>query len=153
MTKLWPWLLVVLALCYGYAQAHRSGVLDAELRAARRDYAALEERGVRVDSVFVRDTVTLTRWRTQYGSVRTQARYSDTVWVKAFVGVADSTIHACSVALETCQERVALRDSLIGNLKNQLTIERKRRPGLFAQLGQKILFVGIGFGAAKLLSR
>ncbi len=129
------------------------GALQAEVKAAEQRYAALEERGIVYDTTYVRDTVTLTRWRTQYESVRTQNEYRDTVWVKQFVLTADSTIKSCSVALETCEHRVALRDSMIGNLKQQLGLEKKRRPGLFAQLGQKAIWLGIGIGVDRILAR
>lgn len=108
----------VLALCAAVAAfAYADGARDASAReralAARLD--SLAAAAARTDTVYLRDTVRLTRWRTQWDTVRQDVdRWKhDTIEVVRFVAVAESTITACTDALRTCEARVAVRDSAL----------------------------------------
>ncbi len=60
---------------------------------------------------------------------------------------------ACDAVVSTCEAEKANLRSQIGNMRTQLGLERKKRPGIFSQLEQKAIWLGIGFGAAKILAR
>ena len=107
----------------------REGVLRERIHAREVTIAALARQAHTVDTAYVRDTMTLTKWRTQYHAVRDSVKVTDTLTVERFVTVADSTIHACSVALETCEHRVQVRDSIIAATNDLLALERKRGRG------------------------
>ena len=79
---------------------------DATLAAAR-DTVRVEL--LRLDTVYQRDTVRLTRWRERWDTVRTTVDLwkHDTIRVVEYVRVADSTIRACVAALATCEQQKA----------------------------------------------
>ena len=80
----------------------------------------------RVDSVYTRDTVTLRTVLNRYVTRRDTivSRLTDTVTVREFVATADSVIAACRVAVESCERRVAARDSLITVIGRQRIADR-----------------------------
>lgn len=86
----------------------RQAAIRAERRAVTAEEAAdsLRRRGDSVAVVYQVDTLRLTRWMTRWDSV-TLPGVVDTVPVEVLVAVADSTIRACTVALSTCELRVA----------------------------------------------
>lgn len=53
------------------------------------------------------DTLTLTRWRTRWDSIVGPGR-TDTLTIERVIAVADTTIRACTAALSTCEQRVAV---------------------------------------------
>jgi hypothetical protein len=55
------------------------------------------------------DTLRLTKWMTKWDTI---ASKPDTVPVEVIVAVADSTIQACSVTVQTCSRALAAKDSL-----------------------------------------
>ena len=61
------------------------------------------------------DTVRLTKWRDRYRVARDTVlqRSTDTLTVREFVTVADSTIQACSITVQTCSKALAAKDSLL----------------------------------------
>lgn len=66
---------------------------------------------VKESAQHVRDTIKLTQWRTRYDTVRVEYRITDTVWVKEYVRVSDSTIRACMDAVGSCgRAQTALRE-------------------------------------------
>lgn len=139
------------------AHLRSDGALQAELHAAQDRYAALEEMGRHIDTVYHTDTLRFDAFRGKYAALRDSVMRSDgrvdTLFVPTLVQAADSTIAACTAVISTCEDKQANLWSQIGNLRTQLKLEQKRRPGFFAQLGQKVIWAGIGFGAAKVLSR
>lgn len=81
----------------------------------------------RTDSVFSRDTVRLRVTETRYKTLRDTivSRLTDTLRVREFVTLADSTIGACRAAVSSCERRVAVRDSLIRTLGRQRQADAK----------------------------
>lgn len=96
----------------------------------QRDSAENANAIKRADSVFVRDTITLTRVATRFRTVvdslvRTDtALVHDSVFVRV-TGLADSTLKACYDALNSCSARVAARDTLIRTLGEQREADRE----------------------------
>ncbi len=126
-----PWvLLLVVAVLYGKGCAD-AGKLAAEVRAHERTIDSLFANAERVDTQYVTDTATFTKWRDRWHTVVDSQYITDTVWVKQALVTADSTIHACSVALETCEHRVAVRDSIISQQDSLVTLLKKQKPSRF----------------------
>lgn len=94
----------------------RTAVLDSVTKAHRREVA-------RVDTVARVDSVRLVRWATRYDTLRT----SDTVTVRDTLYVrkelADSTVRACVEAFNSCELRVAARDTLIADLTARVRLD------------------------------
>jgi hypothetical protein len=116
MNKYLPWVIGLLGisamLFFNSCQATR----NAEWKHKADSLAALAKG---TDTVYVHDTLTLTKWQTKVKIQRESLIVTDTVKVKEFIAVQDSTIHACTQALNTCEKRVADRDAIIANLKKK----------------------------------
>jgi hypothetical protein len=129
VTRKWlPWALAAAALLGGWLYGNEreaNGVLSAQLRASESRGDSLARRVGRVDRVFVRDTVRLTRWRDSLVVLRDSLTLTDTVEVRTYIAASDSTIRACSTALDTCTVRVATRDTLIATLRDQLRLRER----------------------------
>lgn len=78
----------------------------------------------RVDSVYTRDTVTLRTVLKRYVTLRDTINVHDTTQVIRTIAAADTAILACREALQTCEQRVAARDSLITVLGRQRIADR-----------------------------
>ena len=78
----------------------------------------------RVDSVYTRDTVTLRTVLKRYVTLRDTINVHDTTQVIKTIAAADTAILACRDALQTCEQRVAARDSLITVLGRQRIADR-----------------------------
>lgn len=74
-----------------------------------------------------RDTIRLTQWRTRYDTVRVEERITDTVWVREFVRVSDSTIRACTSAVGSCGRVRAALEELNRGLSLELVGTRRQR--------------------------
>lgn len=128
---------------------------DARLYRVERDSAkAREARALatarKVDSIYVRDTVTLTRWRERLVTLRDSLTITDTVEVIRYIAAADSTIAACTLALSTCERRVAARDSVIVALRERVRIETANRPSRLSVIGGRLLYLGAGYAIGRL---
>jgi hypothetical protein len=111
-----PWGLLVIALVLGYGW-HRERVGELNGRIAH-----WQEQAGRVDTLYRRDTLTLTRVR----------RITDSVLVIDTVIRVDSVKvliaaerQACDAVIQTCEERVAVRDSIIAVLKKKPSVWSK----------------------------
>lgn len=102
---------------------------QAEERVARLVRDSVDAAGAirRTDSVFSRDTLTLTRVVRSQQTIRDTllTRLTDTVLVERFIAASDSTVRACRAAVESCSQRVAARDSLIAVLGQQRDADRR----------------------------
>ena len=78
----------------------------------------------RVDSVYTRDTVTLRTVLKRYVTLRDTINVHDTTQVIKTIAAADTAILACRDALQTCEQRVAARDSLITVIGRQRIADR-----------------------------
>lgn len=110
MTPRWQALaltLSVTAAALGGAFYAGQWVARDAVLAAARDTVRVELR--RLDTVYQRDTVRLTRWRERWDTVRQDVERwkHDTLRVVEYVQVADSTIRACVAALATCEQQKA----------------------------------------------
>lgn len=148
-----PYVLLALSLlgtkcAYDHGQ-RQAGVWQERARVADSTVRALGSRVRVVDTIYRRDTVRLTRRVQTWDTVtRVVAAMPDTVrvpvevvrWVAA---EADSTIRACRAVVETCEQRVAVRDSLNVALTQRLRIEQARRPSRFKQWAERAAWAGL----------
>lgn len=135
-------------LAYGSEQRKRGA---AEAQVARlahvADSLANVSRGI--DTVYVRDTLRLTQWRTRYVTALDTLRLTDTVAVKEFIAIADSTVKACSVALLTCEQRVSVRDQRIEALEQQIRVMPKP-PSTFRVWAERTILLYGGYKLGQL---
>lgn len=138
MVKVKPWYLVAAAIvaivalllmgqCERRSSAGDVARAEERVRVAYTDSLAKARAVVRADSVFVKDTVRLTKVATKYTILRDSVlvRLTDTVLVRQTIIAADTAIRACREAIDSCTARVAARDSLITTLGQQRAADRK----------------------------
>jgi acetyl-CoA carboxylase carboxyltransferase component len=114
--KYLPWVLLLAAVVFGYGY-HREQVGKREAR-----IAVLMSQKAKVDTVYSRDTLTLTKVRRLTDSVLVVDTlvYRDTV--KLYLAAERA---ACDAVVQTCETRVAIRDSIIGVLKKKPSVWSK----------------------------
>jgi hypothetical protein len=160
-TDLWGYVVAVLVAagakgCYDHGQREQ-GALRERLRAADSTAKALAVSVRRVDTVYRRDTLRLTRALTRWDTVRAGVdTITDTVAVPVevvrwVVASADSAVSACRSVVQTCEQRVAVRDSLLDVQRRQLAIMAKQRPGFVKRWGERAawLAAGVVLGATR----
>lgn len=138
------WLILTLATAAVGAAFYAGQRVEAGKQYDREVQVVVESIAV-LDTVYKTDTLRLTRWRTRYDTLVETRDIHDTVWVKEFIAVADTTIKLCTAALRTCEQREALQakraDLAEGKLKSLTTgQEKKERQKLL--LGAALGIVG-----------
>lgn len=165
MTPRWALLLISLTLGIAGLTGWRLAETTAELDRAERAVAAgvvREQRAVYVaDSLrgqYRADTVRLRSWRTRWDTVRAGIdTLHDTVTVpvevvREVVAVADSTVKACTMALRTCERRIAAAESVTVAVRVQRdawqsALTATERRGRW----EKLLWLGAGVLGGRLL--
>lgn len=105
--------LGLVAMCHQRDQALvAKGKALANTAIYKAENAALARYADSLRTAFRVDTVRLTKWQTEYRTQRDTLVLTDTVAVKEFVHVADSTVKACTAAVTTCSRALAAKDSL-----------------------------------------
>lgn len=112
------------------------------------DIVEIRERVAKADTILVTDTVYYAQWKTRYDTLISidSIPYSDTVWIKEYVHVADSTVRACDRALRSCLTSLALRDTVI--VYQDRYIKEKPKSLRFELFG--VAVTGCAVGAALL---
>lgn len=110
--KYLPWALLVIALF----SWHRSAVFMGR---AQERIAQLESRKAQVDTVYRTDTLTLTKVRRHTDSLLITDTLIHVDTVRLLVA---AERNACNAVIETCERRVAIRDSLIVELKKKPSV-------------------------------
>lgn len=148
--RFWP-LLAGMALAGLWVQHNAAlrneGALREQMAGLNARNAKLEDEAGRVDTAYIHDTVTFTRWKTRLDTLAVDMKVTDTVQVRQFIAVADSTVRACSVALQTCETRVALRDQRIAVLDSLLTAEKHTHPSWLSRTLGKAAWAAAGYVA------
>jgi hypothetical protein len=148
------------AVWYVYHLGGQNATLTLRLKASDSTLVALAQRQRAVDTVYQTDTLRLkqyvTKWRgiaQAVDDVYTKSQKADTSpvprdTVRLLIATADTAIRACLVTVQTCEQRIAIRDSVIATLRAQrpllqgkgLSLKEKALWGLFG--------AGIGYIAA-----
>lgn len=141
--------LIVYALADAYGRGHADGLADGAARSVAAHVRVIRQ----VDSVYVRDTIRLARWRDRWDSVRV----TDTVVRDSVVyvnrDIADSTISACRAVVVSCEARVAARDSALAALRAALKAEQAARPSQLRVAIDRALWGAAGLGVGVLVGR
>ena len=131
--KIIPWVVLLIAVVFGYGY-HREQVGKREAR-----IAVLVAEKARIDTVYKQDTLTLTRVRRITDSVLVLDTVIRVDSVKVLVAAERA---ACDAVIQTCEQRVAIRDSII-------TILKKSQPSRFGcTAGAAVNHKGVGPGAS-----
>lgn len=118
---------------YIYHLGGQQATLALRLRASDSTIAALSARAATVDTIYKTDTLEfhffVDRWK--------EVRKWDTVTVpvpaetvKVIIRAADAALDACQVVVQTCEQRVALRDSTIAALRAQRPLLEATKPSI-----------------------
>lgn len=146
---------------YG-CERNRNGKLEGELIPLRKQYDSLEwEHNLLAAQQPKLDTVYLVRvkWMARTRAATDSTLAADTTpvprpEVRAIVATerasCDAVVLACEAQKSNLLALTATLSRQNGNLQHQVSLERKKRPGLFAGLLTKVLWAGIGFGAGRL---
>lgn len=164
MTKTIPLIAAGLIVAFAWLWDHDRGVrhralLENRLQARGDSLDSLRRSVRRIDTVFRQDTSRLRAAVRRRDTVRVEIdRFlHDTVPVPVEVVrrivVADSVaLNACMMSLRTCEQRVSVRDSLIGSLNRQLKDAMHIRSSRWSQIKRGVTWLGIGFGAGYIVA-
>ncbi len=154
MTRLGWWILLaataVLSLSLYGAEQRRRGAAEAEGARWKQELDSLRVVARRVDTLYRTDTVRLWRLRERWDTavVHVEKWKTDTVEVVRYVQLADSTIRACTAALLTCEERVAVRDRQLVAWERRWET-REQPPSALLRWAERVLFFAAGRASAR----
>jgi hypothetical protein len=103
----------------------------------------------KAETLFVYDTVRLTRELVRHDTVLKEMRIQDTVWVKEYIASSEATIRACTATVNDCATAKAALQKINDGLRLELEGERSRRPGRLRSLLGHVRDGAIGYGACK----
>lgn len=134
----------------GREQIERAARVEAEvdLRKAR----------TKVDTVYAVDTIPFWRTVRRTETIIDTLLHSDTVTLtqreSVLVFVADSAINQCKNIVTICEQRVAIRDSLLTVISaDRDYFKKKAQPSLITQGSSALKWLAIGAGFTLLLTR
>ena len=111
---------------YSCQRAEREkGAIGVKLAASEAVGDSLRARRAIVDTVAIVQARTLTRWRDSVVTLRDSFTVTDTVEVVRLIAAQDSAIVSCLAVVKTCEQRLALADSLTANVTHQLVLTRR----------------------------
>lgn len=129
--------------------AERHGEANTELKQAQDQTKQGEKTLAHIDTVYRSDTVRLTREVKKYQTLRDTTRITDTVWVKEFVKQSDSTIHACLLTVQTCEQKDSAHKVIEAGLRKQNDALKKLLPTRTERLLTAAKWAGVGFIVGK----
>jgi hypothetical protein len=158
MNALWkflPWAGVVLAVLMYGCERERAGELRGSVAELTRERDALVKAGQVVRREFIRDTITVTRTRTRYETIRDSLITTDTLLRTdtAFIAVtqaADTAIRACQSVVSTCSRALALADSIHVVDTRTIRAMQRARPGIVRRWGERIAWAAVGYTVGSL---
>jgi hypothetical protein len=146
--RLAPWVLLALGLYAAFLveQQRDDAAIKREQKRWTDSIAVLDAKADGTQTIYVRDTVHATRWRTRYDTLA----LTDTIVRDSIVYVnkqlADSVIGACSLALNSCGKALQAEQDLTDAWKARaLLAETKRKTSWRDRFG---LCTGYGVSAS-----
>jgi hypothetical protein len=135
-------LLALVAVALGGALLSARGNLAGERAAIVALQDSLARQAARVDTVYQiqRDTFVVRRQRWDTARVEVERWKHDTVEVVRYVALADSTIRACSLALQSCDDREALRIGQLNAWERRWETREKPRPPALVWVERGLIF-------------
>lgn len=156
--------VIALGVVAGYAsfvhtqrEIGRREVLLAQAETARREAV---HRADSLEKAFKRDTVIFNKWRTRWDTIV----HTDSQWihdtlpvpvkvVKELVYVADTTIKACTQALNTCNQRVGAEKTARLAAEEEVKILKKSIPSTFTIWRDRTIAAAIGFTLSRAITK
>jgi hypothetical protein len=135
--KYLPWGVLLVALIGGYGVHMKSvGRAQAESKIWRASAVYWKGQALKVDSIYRVEVSELANQLIRYKNARRAVPDSVvTPEVRRLTDAADSTIAACTDALDTCDERTAARDSAIAALNKQIkALSKISKPSVLSHL-------------------
>ena len=149
--------VIVAVLAYAYNAGSEAATLRQRLHASDSLVVALSKRAKATDTLYRRDTVRLRvatqHWDTVKAGVDTVTLSVPVETVRYIIATADTTIRACSLVVQTCEQRVAQRDSIILTLKSQRPLLTKGADGRMEKVAKKVGWVLLGAGAGYIVAK
>lgn len=123
-------------------------LLKQRLHASDSTVAALAGRGKGIDTLYRIDTlrmrVAVHHWDTVKAKVDTITVPVPVEVVREVVREADRTINACQMVVQTCEQRVANRDSVIAELRKQRPLLLNTKESRLKRWGKDVAKVTLG---------
>lgn len=107
----------------------------------------------KAETVYVHDTLTFTKLRAHYDTVRSTINVHDTVAVQQFVTLADSTIQTCSTALRSCGATVVAQNTVTVTQRRLLDAVMADRPSRLRAVLTDAKWAALGFVAGRVAPR
>lgn len=140
MSRWWPMGLIPvfwLLLWLWSGAAGREAVLQQRIKARDKTIAVLAIQKARVDTVHAKAVAIYLPAKTHWDSLK--ITLGDPV---AIIALADTTIKVCEAVALSCEMRVSIRDSIIGQQELQIHDLKKPKPFLL-RIGKPVLpFLG-----------
>jgi hypothetical protein len=168
MTRLGVWLTAGALILAGWGlwlrerdrASEERGILQERVRTLDSSLAVLRTREVQIEQRVERDTVYVNRWvkterllrDTLFQWMRDTVAIHDTAIVVRYVRVTDSTIQACTIALESCLRLAENRQQQIHRLELKVASVQPKAESKLSQFLHKSLLVSAGVGVGFLLS-
>ena len=142
----------------GYdANQREIGAMRERLQVTSDSLKLVKARGRQIDSVFIRDTVRLTRRITQTQTLIDTLLHSDTVTLtrreSVLVFVADSLVRQCRETVQSCTELTANLRTQLSLVTTQRDAYRPLQPSGFSKARSTITAALIGAAFSYLLLR
>lgn len=141
------------AFAYTYHLGAERATLTQRLHASDSLVTALRGRAKALDTVYRTDTLRLQVARRQWDTVFANVERWDTLrvpvpadTVRIIVDRAEGAINACLIVAQTCEARVATRDSIISALRAQRPLLLNERDSRLKRVAKDMAKVGIGAG-------
>lgn len=158
-----PYLLALLLgsgfVAYWNHTQREIGRRDILLAQARLETKNASHRADSLATVYKVDTIRLTKLKTRFDtsfvrlvdSIPVERRITDTIRVPVQVLVeAKEAITACTDALRTCEQRVAVERQRAEGFASQLKIVQAQQPGFLSVWIPRLGMLGAGYAVAKL---
>jgi len=141
--------VIVIALVFGVAWglnhfAQNRGAANEQLKQGQEQTKTGEKFLARVDTVYQTDTIRLTRSLQSYKTLHDTLRITDTTQVKVFVATADSTIHACLLTVQTCEQKDSAHKIIEAGLRRQNDALQKLVPGKIERFVTALKWIAVG---------
>lgn len=137
--------LMVLAIIWVINHfSENRGAANEQLKQGQEQTKTGEKLLARVDTVYKTDTIRLTRSLQSYKTLHDTLRITDTTQVKVFVATADSTIHACLLTVQTCEQKDSAHKIIEAGLRRQNDALQKLVPGKIERFVTALKWVAVG---------
>lgn len=128
------------------------GKRDLLIAQHERTNADLRHQADSLSKVYRTDTLRLTTYRLKLDTLTTTVELwkHDTLEVVQYVQQADSTVKVCSLALATCEQRVAVAQRGWDGARDEIALLKRQMPSPAKKWLYGALGVGVGYVAGRL---